>query len=215
MYNPVVLPINSGLTIMRSIIHSIAKHYSDAFGLVHARQCNLIQQNILFLLFLLGSLYMPRISMARGTPIFPDCQTSLDRTVLELKRIRAWGGWRNVRNGLTPSTIELEGFNQQNDYIMNGRKNPWRGTRDSFVAISVGETGAANVEKSPKFMEKITKDIISSCHNVALVKFWTGYEWGPEVGLLEDGSIKKFDCVDPLSPRVGNNIPWGKDDCCC
>jgi len=38
-------------------------------------------------------------------------------------------------------------------------------------------------------MESISQDIILSCSDVVLIKFWLGYEWGPEVGLLQDGNV--------------------------
>jgi hypothetical protein len=209
------ISVNCGLTRMVLANHPLAMHESDSTNTYRRQQRAANQIAILHATLLLSSLCVPLTSVAKEPPVTSGCQASLDRTVLEFKRIGAWGGRRNLRSGHSPSTIGLNNFDEHNNYLLNGNKNPWKGTRDSFVAITVGETGAANVEKSPKFMARIAKDIISSCPNVALVKFWTGYEWGPEIGLLEDGSVKMFDCHDRSRHSVGQDIPWGKDDCCC
>lgn len=204
-----------GLTRMVFGTIRFVMHESDPPYSSRAKQKTINLKVILHFILLSSSICVPQISAAKGPPVTPGCQASLDRTVAEFKKIRAWGGFKSARSGLIPSTISLENFDESTNSSMNGKNNPWKGSRDSFVAIFVGEAGAANVGRSPKFMVKIAKDIISSCPNVALIKFWTGYEWGPEAGLLQDGSIKLFDCLDPYRPSVVNDIPWGKDDCCC
>lgn len=214
-YVPSEPPVISGLIRMVLGTHLLVMHESDSKNTSRRQQIAANQMAILHVMLLLSSLCIPQISAAKEPPVTHGCQASLDRTVLEFKRIGAWGGRRNLRSGHSPSTIRLNHFDERNNYLLNGNNNPWKGTRDSFVEITVGEAGAANVGKSPKFMVKIAKDIILSCPNVALVKFWTGYEWGHEVGLLEDGSIKMFDCHNASRHSVGQDIPWGKDDCCC
>ncbi len=183
-YVPSEPSVISGLTRMVLGTHSLVMHESDSKNTSRRQQIAANQIAILHMTLLVSSLCVPQISVAKEPSVTSGCQASFDRTVLEFKRIGAWGGRRNLRSGHSPSTIRLNNFDERNNYLLNGNSNPWKGTRDSFVEIIVGEAGAANVGKSPKFMAKIAKDIISSCPNVALVKFWTGYEWGHEVGLL-------------------------------
>jgi hypothetical protein len=99
---------------------------------------------IINMILLLSSLCVPQISVAKAPPVTPGCQASLDRTVLEFNRIGALGGRKNLRSGHSPLTIRLNKFDERNNYLLNGNNNPWRGTRDSFVEIAVGEAGAAN-----------------------------------------------------------------------
>ncbi|OCY13900.1 MAG: hypothetical protein BEV12_05465, partial [Microcystis aeruginosa CACIAM 03] len=121
-------------------------------------------------------------SLANRLPVSAKCQASLDRTQAKLKKAKAWSWQLNFSGGKVPSEFRIWTLNSSNEYIYNGKNNPWKATRNKIVNITVGEPGLNNVGNSPKFMESISQDIILSCSDVVLIKFWLGYEWGAEVG---------------------------------
>ncbi len=154
-------------------------------------------------------------SLANRLPVSAKCQASLDRTQAKLKKVKAWSWQQNANGGKTPSGFSIESLNSSNESIYNGKNNPWKATRNKVVHITVGEPGLNNVGSSPKLMESISQDIIFSCSDVVLIKFWLGYEWGTEVGLLQDGNVRVFKCLSQNYTTWSENYPWGYDDCCC
>ena len=157
-------------------------------------------------------------SLANRLPVSAKCQASLDRTQAKLKKAKAWSWQLTVNGGKAPSEFSIETLNSSNESTWiqyNGRNNPWKATRNKIVQITVGEPGLNNVGNSPKFMESISQDIIFSCSDVVLIKFWLAYYWGPEVGLLQDGNVRVFKCLSEDNRNYGEGFPWGYDDCCC
>lgn len=157
-------------------------------------------------------------SLANRLPVSAKCQASLDRTQAKLKKAKAWSWQQDANGGKAPSEFSIKPLNSPHDLMYNGRNNPWKATRNKIVHIIVGEPGLNNVGNSPKFMESISQDIILSCSDVVLIKFWLVYRLGVEVGLLQDGNVRVFECLSPDHRgyyNPGEGFPWGYDDCCC
>jgi hypothetical protein len=84
--------------------------------------------------------------------------------------------------------------------------------RPTIIWLEVDGSAADSVMASPVFQRAIASEIIKSCNSVGAVTFiryQTG--WASTVGLMRDGSIQNFECVnhDP-----GRGSPsWGQDWC--
>lgn len=177
-----------------------------------------VKCSYLLLIFIVSTLLHAELSFSSIAsepqhPITANCQASLNRTQHKLEKSKAWSWQQNAREGKTPSGFKLDSLSSL-ALSANESKNPWKATRNKVVQIVVGEPGLNSLGNSPKLMESIATDVIQSCLDVVLVKFWLGYEWGPEVGLLSNGSVRVFECISRL-PRLKVDYPWGMDDCCC
>ncbi len=177
-----------------------------------------VKRSYLLLIFIVSTLLHAELSFSSiasepQLPITANCQVSLNRTQHKLAKSKAWSWQQNARGGKTPSGFKVDSLSSL-ALSANESKNPWKETRNKVIQIVVGEPGLNSLGNSPKLMESIATDVIQSCLDVVLVKFWLGYEWGPEVGLLGNGSVRVFECVN-RQPRFRDDYPWGMDDCCC
>jgi hypothetical protein len=84
--------------------------------------------------------------------------------------------------------------------------------RHLFVTIVVDGEAANSVMLSPVFQKAIASEIIKSCDSIGAVTFGRqATDWSATFGIMSDGTIKDFECVDP-DPEV-NRIPWGQQIC--
>jgi hypothetical protein len=73
-----------------------------------------------------------------------------------------------------------------------------------------------SVMGSPKLMTSIAQSIIKKCETVGSVTFALASSgWGISAGLLSDGRIDVFKCLEHPDPRleIEREIPWGEEYC--
>jgi hypothetical protein len=83
--------------------------------------------------------------------------------------------------------------------------------RSLFVKIIVDGNAADSVMSSPVFQKAIASEIIKSCGSVGAVTFGRqATDWTITFGIMPDGTIKGFECIDPApdadKPRWGQQI---------
>jgi len=84
--------------------------------------------------------------------------------------------------------------------------------RPLLVMISLDGQGADSVMKSPVFQKAIASEIIQSCSSVGAVRFARNQtDWYVTLGLMPNGTIQNFQCVDPDPSR--NRLTWGQQVC--
>lgn len=84
--------------------------------------------------------------------------------------------------------------------------------RPLSVAIIVDGNAADSVMSSPVFQKAIISEIIKSCGSVGAVTFGRRRtDWSITFGVMSDGAIKGFECIDP-GPGV-NKLSWGQQIC--
>lgn len=89
--------------------------------------------------------------------------------------------------------------------------NPPSG-RNLFVTIVVDGNAADSVMSSLVFQKAIASEIIKSCGSVGAVTFGRqATDWSITFGIMSDGTIKGFECIDPDSWK--NKILWGQQVC--
>lgn len=84
--------------------------------------------------------------------------------------------------------------------------------RPTIIWIEVDGSTADSVMVSPVFQRVIASEIINSCNSVGAVTFiryQTG--WASTVGLMRDGSIQNFECIEH-NPEQGSPS-WGQQWC--
>ena len=71
-----------------------------------------------------------------------------------------------------------------------------------------------DIMNSPQFLKIATTRIIRNCPNVAQVNFGEYQtDWSITVGLMHDGDIKRFKCVNPNDFTVSPKLKWGETVC--
>ncbi len=84
--------------------------------------------------------------------------------------------------------------------------------RPLFVTIIVDGNAADSVMLSPVFQKAITSEIIKSCGSVGAVTFGRQRtDWSITFGIMSDGTIKSFECIDP-DPEADKPL-WGQQIC--
>lgn len=65
---------------------------------------------------------------------------------------------------------------------------------------------------STRLKTSLASDIINACEFVSAVTF-AQYQsgWSSTIGLMSDGSIKEFECLEPS--RYGPKLRWGQEVC--
>jgi hypothetical protein len=84
--------------------------------------------------------------------------------------------------------------------------------RPTIIWLEVDGNAADSVMESLVFQKAIASQIIKSCNSVGAVTFiryQTG--WSSTVGLMRDGSIQNFECIDH-DPEKGSPS-WGQNWC--
>jgi hypothetical protein len=77
---------------------------------------------------------------------------------------------------------------------------------------------AETIMRSRQFQKVIATDIIESCGSVGRVTFalW-GSGWSQTVGMLNDGRIDVFECIDPPGRNSSSlrdpRLTWGREYC--
>jgi hypothetical protein len=84
--------------------------------------------------------------------------------------------------------------------------------RSLFVRIVLDGNAADSVMLSPVLQKAISSEIISSCGSVGAVTFGRyRTDWSSTFGLMPNGTIKQFECVDPDPDR--DKLSWGQQVC--
>lgn len=84
--------------------------------------------------------------------------------------------------------------------------------RPIIILLEVDGNAAEEVMASPVFQKAIASEIIKSCNSVGAVTF-IRYQthWVSTVGLMKDGSIQYFECIE-YDPE-GGSPSWGQERC--
>ena len=85
-------------------------------------------------------------------------------------------------------------------------------SRPKIIWLEVDGNAADSVMESPVLQKAIASQIIKSCNRVGAVTFiryQTG--WSSTVGLMRDGSIQNFECIEH-DPEKGSPS-WGQNWC--
>jgi hypothetical protein len=84
--------------------------------------------------------------------------------------------------------------------------------RPNIVQIILDGKAANSVMESPVLKKAIASEIISSCGSVGAVTFGRyRTDWSSTFGLMSNGTIKQFECVDPDPER--DKLSWGQLVC--
>ena len=84
--------------------------------------------------------------------------------------------------------------------------------RPTIIKIIVNGCAADSVMESPVFQKAIASEIIKSCNCVGAVTFGLyGSGWTSMMGLMRDGTIQNFECIDH-DPEKGSPS-WGQNWC--
>ena len=84
--------------------------------------------------------------------------------------------------------------------------------RPTIIKIIVNGRAADSVMESLGFQKAIASEIIKSCNSVGAVTFGLYRSgWTSTVGLMRDGSIQNFECIDH-DPKKGSPS-WGQNWC--
>jgi hypothetical protein len=84
--------------------------------------------------------------------------------------------------------------------------------RPQIVRIRLDGKAADEVMNSPVFQKAIASEIINSCGSVGAVNFQRNQtDWSSTFGLMPNGTIKQFECVEPGPGR--NRVSWGQESC--
>jgi hypothetical protein len=69
---------------------------------------------------------------------------------------------------------------------------------------------AKTIMNSGRLQESVANQILTGCTSLSAVRFgyWNG--WFQTYGLMPDGKIKPFECIEP---GVGNKPKWGQVIC--
>lgn len=84
--------------------------------------------------------------------------------------------------------------------------------RSTIIWLEVDGNAADSVMESLVFQKAIASQIIKSCNSVGAVTFiryQTG--WSSTVGLMRDGSIQNFECIEHDSEK--GSPSWGQNWC--
>jgi hypothetical protein len=86
--------------------------------------------------------------------------------------------------------------------------------RPTIINVLVEGSAADSIMVSPVFQKAVASEIIKSCTSVGAVTFGryqTG--WTSTVGLIREGSIQHFECLDDYDERGPSQVPWGQEWC--
>jgi hypothetical protein len=88
--------------------------------------------------------------------------------------------------------------------------------RSQRYIYSMKGTAVDSVMGSPKLMSSIAESIIKNCDTIGSITFALANSgWGISVGILSDGRIGVFKCLNHPDPRLGirRKISWGEEYC--
>lgn len=86
--------------------------------------------------------------------------------------------------------------------------------RPTMIMVVVDGREADSIMVSPVFQKAIASEIIQSCTSVGAVTFGqyqTG--WTSTVGLMAEGSIQHFECLDDYGEQGPSQVSWGQEWC--
>lgn len=86
--------------------------------------------------------------------------------------------------------------------------------RPLSLQFSFEGNAAADIMNSPQFLQIATKRIVNNCTNISQVVFGEyATDWSTTIGLMHDGSVKEFKCVNPNNLTVSSELKWGETIC--
>lgn len=96
------------------------------------------------------------------------------------------------------------------DYDLSDGSDEYLAERSFEYSFSLSGPAAESVMNSPVLMRAISTDIIEQCPSTGAVTFvLSGTDWVEMFGLMNNGQVEAFQCLDPDVDRV----PWGWTVC--
>ena len=98
--------------------------------------------------------------------------------------------------------------------VSSGR-NDYPETRPlGFVFRYIPNGNYQNYDKSNAWQKKIASDIISNCESISSVMFGIHKtDEQVEYGLMKNGKVETFECIDPYQFRERITVRWGQRAC--
>jgi hypothetical protein len=86
--------------------------------------------------------------------------------------------------------------------------------RSQDISFQLGGPGGTNVMNSPKIMKAFSTELIAHCQSVASVSFGiAGTDWSQTYGIMKNGTVQLFKCVDASRDTVNIKLAWGTRIC--
>ena len=86
--------------------------------------------------------------------------------------------------------------------------------RPSEFRVALAGDGAWNVLASPVLMKTMATRVVVKCGSIGIVDFGIAQtDAGETYGLMQNGSVEKFQCLSPDDPRADRTLQWGYTIC--
>jgi hypothetical protein len=86
--------------------------------------------------------------------------------------------------------------------------------RPLMYSIVLDGRGGESIMYSPKMMQNISAELIFRCQSVAAVSFgMKDSDWTQMFGLMNNGKVQAFECVDLPKEKYNRELAWGTQVC--
>jgi hypothetical protein len=86
--------------------------------------------------------------------------------------------------------------------------------RSQDISFQLSGPGGTNVMNSKKIMKAISNELIAHCQSVASVSFGIARtDWSQTYGIMKNGTVQLFKCVDASRDTVNIKLAWGTRIC--
>jgi hypothetical protein len=86
--------------------------------------------------------------------------------------------------------------------------------RPLMYSIILDGYGGESIMYSPKMMQNISTELIYRCQSVAAVLFgMKDSDWTQMFGLMNNGKVQAFECVDLPKEKYNRELAWGTQVC--
>jgi hypothetical protein len=86
--------------------------------------------------------------------------------------------------------------------------------RPLMYSIILDGYGGEKIMYSPKMMQNISTELIYRCQSVAAVLFgMKDSDWTQMFGLMNNGKVQAFECVDLPREKYNRELAWGTQVC--
>jgi hypothetical protein len=86
--------------------------------------------------------------------------------------------------------------------------------RPLMYSIILDGYGGEKIMYSPKMMQNISTELIYRCQSIAAVLFgMKDSDWTQMFGLMNNGKVQAFECVDLPKEKYNRELAWGTQVC--
>jgi hypothetical protein len=86
--------------------------------------------------------------------------------------------------------------------------------RPLMYSIVLDGRGGESIMYSPKMMQNISTELIFRCQSVSAVSFgMKNSDWTQMFGLMNNGKVQAFECVDLPREKYNRELVWGTQVC--